>query len=665
MTEHTENEITQGESFFQVLGAMLREGGLLLALLLLAVTVFKIHYQFEFQSSNPLARFALADENLYIQTATDIAKGKGGPDHVFHMAPLYPYLVAPIFALGGYSPMAVRLFQALLGTASVLLLYLTARFFFSRQWALTAALAMALYYPLTFFEGKVLIATSAVFFSCLLLLLLTVQLRIRNSRIALIAGLAAGLAGALRPNLLLAAPLVALWYLWAVKGKGRILRCLLFVAGTALPILPITAHNLAEGDWVLLSDNGGINFYLGNNPLAKGSYYNPDPIWANIKDQHVMTRRIAEEETGLSLKPSEISRHWMKKGLDFILSEPILYLKLLLQKLKSFHENFEYAIIYAPSVERSLCPSLYFAFIPYAVYLCGAYLGLAALWRNRRREKEKAMIPSRLKAWAPVLIMIGTNLLSILLFFNYSRFRLPAIPAFILLGMLGCGELLRAMRDKRTGAWVAGVIIMAVVLPVSLIHWGNQWKQQAAHGLATVGTAFVQQGDPASAERSFTDAIATKPDMITILAQRGANRMAMGNLSGARDDLEKSVSLSPGYSPNRVALAEFYARPTPFQDLDRAARLMEEAEKTPTGNPTDRINALYVKGSIHMAREEFSSAAAAYSTLSELAPGQAGPLFLAGMAFSKTGENQKARICFKRVLKIDPNHKRAKARLSR
>jgi len=56
-----------------------------------------------------------------------------------------------------------------------------------------------------------------------------------------------------------------------LEGRYFTVEALLFAAGLVLPIIPVTLHNALVGhDFVPIASQGGVNFYIGNNPVADG-----------------------------------------------------------------------------------------------------------------------------------------------------------------------------------------------------------------------------------------------------------------------------------------------------------------------------------------------------------------------------------------------------------
>ena len=159
-------------------------------------------------------------------------------------------------------------------------------------------------------------------------------------------GCATGLFAITRPNILLFVPLLLAWAVWFFHERGgyrpAAVRLSLILAGLGLVILPVTLRNwLVGGDPVLIASQGGVNFYIGNNPLSDGvtavvpgTRYD---WWGGYDDTHL----IAQMELGRKLKEGEISDYWYKKSFRWILSEPGKWSSLMLRKLLLFWKTTE------------------------------------------------------------------------------------------------------------------------------------------------------------------------------------------------------------------------------------------------------------------------------------------------------------------------------------
>ena len=70
----------------------------------------------------PFFAALMGDSHGYDEWAQRIAGGDWLGREVFYQAPLYPYLLGVIYAIAGHSLLIVRIVQALIGSASCVLL---------------------------------------------------------------------------------------------------------------------------------------------------------------------------------------------------------------------------------------------------------------------------------------------------------------------------------------------------------------------------------------------------------------------------------------------------------------------------------------------------------------------------------------------------------------
>src|SRR5215213_692646 len=97
--------------------------------------------------SSPFFVTLLGDANGYDLWAQRLAAGDWIGSEVFYQAPLYPYFLGVVYALFGRDLLIVRVVQALIGSASCVLLGLAGARLFSKRVGLVAGLALALWAP--------------------------------------------------------------------------------------------------------------------------------------------------------------------------------------------------------------------------------------------------------------------------------------------------------------------------------------------------------------------------------------------------------------------------------------------------------------------------------------------------------------------------------------
>ncbi|MEO0080852.1 MAG: tetratricopeptide repeat protein [candidate division WOR-3 bacterium] len=109
------------------------------------------------------------DSWYYHTWALDIVHKSLWGNEVFFLRPLYPYMLAGLYAIFGPKVFPVQLFQCFLAAVSCFLLYDSTRRIFGRTSALFAAFGFALTGIIVFYTGALLYVEVTVFFSLLTL----------------------------------------------------------------------------------------------------------------------------------------------------------------------------------------------------------------------------------------------------------------------------------------------------------------------------------------------------------------------------------------------------------------------------------------------------------------------------------------------------------------
>jgi 4-amino-4-deoxy-L-arabinose transferase-like glycosyltransferase len=474
--------------------------------------LLRVIYLLQLRDS-PYFAYEILDSAYHDVWARKFAAGEPFDSGVFFRAPLYPWFLGVLYKITNINVMAVRLCQACLGSISCGLVYLIGRTAFGRPVAITAALAAASYWTLIFFDAELLLPNLLVFLNLLLVFaLLRVATRATTVNLVL-AGLALGLSAIARPNILLLAPPAAIWILYLLpRWKPALKGVVIFTLAVLIPIAPISLRNLVQGgDRVLIASQAGINFYIGNNAQADGMHVYAPGLGVNTDAIYNGSADLAEQETGRSLKPSEVSAHYMSKALGEMTANPRAALKLMLAKLGYFWTHREilnnkhlYALTnrYTPVI----------AFLPLGFWIVGP-LGLMGLFACRGRGRD--LFP----LWGFVLFYM----LSVVLFFVTARFRIPVVPLLMLLGAYGVQQLIAGIRGKHWRS--VSVLLLALVVGGSLAARTPPGVEVSeAISLERLGAALILQERPEEA----------------ILV------------------LEEAVTIDPGYAGARFSLARGY-----------------------------------------------------------------------------------------------------------
>jgi tetratricopeptide (TPR) repeat protein len=396
------------------------------------------------------------DPAFYYNWAKEIASGSWLGKGPFVQSPLYAYLLGLLMKLIGSGLTGILVVQSLVGCGTVLLTWYAGRRLLGPTQGLIAGLIVALYGPFIFYEGMVMKTFLSPFLTILLLVLLDRAGALareadapRADRAFAVAGAVFGLTTLDRDNFILLAPALAVLALVLGGGAGRrgIRAAGAFTLGAVLLIAPVTIRNwVVSRDFVLLTTGGGEVFFIGNNADANGLYVPPPFVRPDPKYEHADFIARASEISGRNLTPMQSSWFWFVEGARFIKDEPLAWCRLELRKLLHFWnyyelpDNLDYEIVQRFSrllaaLNQPLPPADWPTLrlpwsgrsIPVRLHLFLTFgtlapLGLAGLLLTAREWRR--LLPLHLLLFG----YMGT----VLLFFNFSRFRVPVVPLLAL-----------------------------------------------------------------------------------------------------------------------------------------------------------------------------------------------------------------------------------------
>lgn len=536
------------------------------------------------------------DSQEYDRWAQEIAGGDWLGAQVFFQAPLYPYLVAAVYTVAGRSLDAIYLLQIAAAVAGIWALYRATREMADERAGLVAAGLAAAYGPFLFYDVQLLKESFAVSVTCFLLWALA-------GRRWLAAGLLLGILALFRENALLLVPFL-LPLAWSherrVAGLARAGGAL--VLGMVLALAPVALRNgLVGGDFLPTTFQGGVNFWIGNNPDADGTYQPIVPgkqIPALERQEPV---RVAEQELGRSLTPAEVSSHWLGKALGWAAGHPGAFLRLQLRKLGMFWSWYEWPDAVDYYWVQGLSPVFRFFLVEFGTV---SLLALAGLWLVRKDPRP----------FAPALLFALGWMLSTVIFFLFSRYRLPVVPALLPLAavpLVRLGEAVRERRPRRRTA--ACLIVAAFLLPqlpwfeprMDLVHYNlgrlaeERGDPAAAHehykaaflldpksflACMNLGNLAARQRDWPTALRFYQRAEAIEPRSDDVASNIGGVWLALGDLEEAERSLDRALALN---RENLSALNNKTLLLARRGDLDGARelnrRLLEIAPENPAG----------------------------------------------------------------------------------
>lgn len=427
-----------------------RSPGLLpiLAGVFLAALLLRLVYIRQLLASG-LWDFLRLDPLYYHDWALRIARGDLMGTGTFEMTPLYAYTLGGLFALTGHSLMAARAAQALAGAATCAVVAWLGCRIFGRAEGIVAGLLLAAYGPSLFHEAQIMKTVLTVALSTASAAVLYASGGNRRGRLAA-GGALLGLTALAQENINVTLPLLLAWILWRARPASRRHRlacAVALIAGWACVVAPATMRNYAaSGEFVLITSGGGEVFYTGNNEFASGKYrvpafVRPDPFFEHQDFRAEAARRLGRPVESLSRAESDA--FWWREGLRFIAQHPRRYLWLLWDKLATYFTAYERPDNYSLENFREFVTILRWPLVGFGLV---APLGLVGLALSARRWPDLL----------PIHAIMGAYLLSALLFFTQSRYRLPMVPLLGLFAAHAAVTLAAAirMRDLRRLSWI-------------------------------------------------------------------------------------------------------------------------------------------------------------------------------------------------------------------
>jgi tetratricopeptide (TPR) repeat protein/4-amino-4-deoxy-L-arabinose transferase-like glycosyltransferase len=481
------------------------------------------------------------DPHIHDSIARAIAEGNWIGDEVFFRAPLYLYLLGFLYFVFGPSPWSARILQAILGAATSVLAYRIGRRCFSEWVGRIAGLVVALTWTLVYFDGELLITSLATFLDTLLIDRLLAASRKPTLRGWFVPGIILGLSAIARPTILVFGWLAVLWIWWSQRERSparvRWRAAAVYVIGSLLVIAPVTIRNAVVGrDFVPIASQGGINFYLGNNPHSTGwSATSPEigrDWWGGFDD----AVWIAEEEKGRDLRPSEVSNYWTRRGLEFWVKQPGTALGLGLRKLFFFWGSTELGN--NRDIEFFRQQSWVLRLLPFSFGWLAALgmLGMVVAGRRSDRRPESTLLT----------VFVLLYMVSVVLFFVCARFRMPVIPVLAVLAVSGVHWLVVEIRSRRATKLVPaliGVIILTVLLRLDLPGARDSKHTQSYFNQ---GLVYGRLGDDARAEAAYLETLQRNPDYLDALNNLGGLYTRQERWDEARVLFARGHQLDPG-----------------------------------------------------------------------------------------------------------------------
>lgn len=361
-----------------------------------------------------------SDEIEYDRLATSLLSGNGYVTAAglptSHRPPLYPAMLAAIYAVFGHSYFAVKIIQAVAGSATAILIYLLAENIFNKTTAILAGLLSSFYMPFLVCTRLLYTETFFIFLLFLITYLIIIMQRVSLAGCAALGLLCAALT-LLRSNGFLMIFIVVFGLIIKARNANLTLNKIFLSISTlilcfVLVITPWTIRNYTvHKRFVLISTNAGLNMYQATIKTS-GKIYAIDP-----KDP---------VEVKASAASNEVDRNsiYTRAAMGFYKKHPLKALKMLALRYLFFWNIIDWEVMGGEVVNYQ-----YVFILPFAI--AGALFAL-------KTQKEVTII----------LLVMMSFISLVLLIPGTARYRMPIDGYLMILGCYGIYEFVSRQKTK-------------------------------------------------------------------------------------------------------------------------------------------------------------------------------------------------------------------------
>ena len=584
-------------------------------IIFLAAFLLRIFYWIFLKNNYFFYEHPGGDVLYYQQWAKDIARGDWLGSETFWGLPLYPYFLAVLERWSLGNVFFIRLAHIFLGSLNCVLVYLIAHRLFKKEAALLSGFLTAASFTLIHYDWLMVPVPLLIFCGLVIVLAFLNKDKIKTWQAWGIVGLLVGIT-ALGDGKILIFTILAVGCLFLKErpvAREKALKTFLpLILGVSL-VLGLTGlrNKIVGGDWIWVSAQNGLSFYVGNNPKATGVFENPDFIrpthGGQDEDQVIAAEALAKR----TLSPAQVVQFWRGQAFYFITNDPMNYLRLLARKFKLFFTDTEYAYDIDMLLQRDW--KRYLDINPFPLVFPLALMGIVLARRGRPIGSLRPKAPCGEEETDYMNIMILSQLLFTLIFFLTDRHRATILPFLIIYESCALVWLVGQARLKRIKpvlATVGLIIVFAVIFRPQ-----NMTPAQAAFYRATKsGAVYERKKDLMKAREQYVRALELRPEDTNAMYNLGNTYAATGELALAQGYYEKILSLNP-----------------------------------------EHVDALFNLGFV--LREEGADAQsfAILQRLIQLQPSSPDVLFQAGQIASKLGDCASTKNYFEKLIQIKPD----------
>jgi tetratricopeptide (TPR) repeat protein len=394
------------------------------------------------------------------------------------------------------------------------------------------------------------------------------------------------------------------------------------LAGLLAALAPVALRNYAVGGQLaLVSSHGGLNFYIGNNARADGTYRMVAGITPSISGQDRDMRKVAEQALGRPVSDVEASSWFYDQAWAWVRDNPAPALALFARKVAyvfnaediPLNDSFTYYSRDESLLLRALFvgPWLLLPLGIVGVWLGGKHLA-AGSWQPPAHQPAQALPagsgfsrirppaagePATMGAWWAWVAFVPVYALAVAIFFVTGRYRLPLLLPLCVTSAGAVLAILANVNPAKAGShegeheggaaggpgaaprWRRLVVPVAMLL---VLGAATNWDLGLDNGLAGWRSEMVLYDVQAHRDQEAMELLARTepiyPNRGLLLYRVGRAYLARGDAAQALGVFQRGLRVDPGRGELQVATGEA------LLEIGRTAEaipLLEAARRTP------------------------------------------------------------------------------------
>ncbi len=259
---------------------------------------------------------------------------------------------------------------------------------------------------------------------------------------------------------------------------------IVLLAGVFAAIFPVTAKNYIVGDkLVLISQNGGFNFYIGNALDASGTLTHPESLLRIAPDLY-------------SMEPHEVAEiEWFRLAAGQLLEKPLHFPTMFFKKLLLFFVGYEIPNNINHYLSERFSGVLRLPLLTFWVALPLAVTGMLVSLKEWPRQ-------------ALLLLFMLTYTVSIAVIFVVARFRLPVVPFLLIFAGYAIVWWHEKIQKREAGKIALSLIPLLLLGAFGFMTRSDHIRE---NDYSILALAYEEQGRRDLAAREYENAIEVDP----------------------------------------------------------------------------------------------------------------------------------------------------------